>query len=99
MRHQYALAYSPAGRAPDGKYHTIRIQTDRKDVIVRARKGYYSVPIPAQAMPAKRSLNRTGISLSGFDFCQRFLAKADRLKPVLHVLTVLNRLARNTRGA
>jgi len=52
LRHQYALAYSPAGRAPDGKYHTIRIQTDRKDVLVRARKGYYSVPIPAQAMPA-----------------------------------------------
>jgi Ca-activated chloride channel family protein len=48
LRHQYALAYSPAGRAPDGKYHTIRIQTDRKDVIVRARKGYYSVPIPAR---------------------------------------------------
>lgn len=51
LRHQYALAYSPAGRSADGKYHTIRIQTDRKDVIVRARKGYYSIPIPAA--PAK----------------------------------------------
>jgi VWFA-related protein len=47
LRHQYALTYSPAGRAADGKYHTIRIQTDRKEVIVRARKGYFSVPIPA----------------------------------------------------
>jgi Ca-activated chloride channel homolog len=48
LRHQYALAYSPGGRAPDGKYHTIRIQVlDRKDVIVRARKGYYSIPVPA----------------------------------------------------
>ena len=46
LRHQYALAYSPPGRTPDGKYHTIRIQVDRKDVIVRARKGYYSVPTP-----------------------------------------------------
>jgi VWFA-related protein len=53
LRHQYALAYSPAGRSPDGKYHTIRIQTDRKDVIVRARKGYYSIPIPTPgAKPA-----------------------------------------------
>ena len=51
LRHQYALAYSPAGRSADGKYHTIRIQTDRKDVIVRARKGYYSVPIPANGKP------------------------------------------------
>jgi Ca-activated chloride channel family protein len=52
LRHQYALVYSPAGRAPDGKYHTIRIQTDRKDVIVRARKGYYSIPIPVPGKPA-----------------------------------------------
>ena len=49
LRHQYALAYSPAGRIPDGKYHTIRIQVDRKDVIVRARKGYYSVAMPGAA--------------------------------------------------
>jgi len=55
LRHQYALAYSPAGRAPDGKYHTIRIQTDRKEVIVRARKGYYSVPIPAPGKPAAQT--------------------------------------------
>jgi len=52
LRHQYALAYSPVGRAPDGKYHTIKIQVDRKDLIVRARKGYYSVPIPAAPAPA-----------------------------------------------
>jgi VWFA-related protein len=52
LRHQYALAYSPAGRSQDGKYHTIRIQTDRKEVIVRARKGYFSVPIPAPGKSA-----------------------------------------------
>lgn len=48
LRHQYALAYNPAGRAADGKYHTIKVQVDRKDLIVRARKGYYSIPIPAK---------------------------------------------------
>jgi len=51
LRHQYALAYSPAGRSPDGKYHTIRIQVDRRDVIVRTRKGYYSAPIPVPSTP------------------------------------------------
>jgi len=51
LRHQYALAYSAPGRMPDGKYHTIRIQVDRKDVIIRARKGYYSIPTPASAAP------------------------------------------------
>jgi len=51
LRHQYALAYSPAGRSPDGKYHTIKIQTDRKDVIVRDRKGYYYLPTPPPAKP------------------------------------------------
>jgi VWFA-related protein len=48
LRHQYALAYSPAGRSADGKYHAIKVQVDRKDLIVRARKGYYSIPIPAK---------------------------------------------------
>jgi VWFA-related protein len=52
LRHQYALSYSPAGRTADGKYHTIRIRTDRKDVILRARKGYYSVPAAAPAKSA-----------------------------------------------
>jgi VWFA-related protein len=47
LRHQYALAYSPAGRSADGKYHAIKVQVDHKDLIVRARKGYYSIPIPA----------------------------------------------------
>ncbi len=52
LRHQYALAYSPPGRSPDGKYHNIRIQADRKDVVVRARKGYYATPIAASGKPA-----------------------------------------------
>jgi len=51
LRHQYALAYSPAGRTPDGKYHSIRIQVDRNDVVVRTRKGYYAIQIPAAAVP------------------------------------------------
>jgi VWFA-related protein len=53
LRHQYALAYNPAGRSADGKYHTIKIQTNRKDVLVRARKGYYSIPIPAPRTTAQ----------------------------------------------
>jgi Ca-activated chloride channel homolog len=53
LRHQYALAYSPGNRAPDGRFHTIRIQVARKDLIVRTRKGYYSVPTsPSTAPPA-----------------------------------------------
>jgi Ca-activated chloride channel family protein len=51
LRHQYALAYSPGNRAPDGRFHTIRIQVARKDVIIRARKGYYSVPTSPSTPP------------------------------------------------
>ncbi len=51
LRHQYALAYSPGNRAPDGRFHTIRIQVSRKDLIVRARKGYYSVLTPPSPAP------------------------------------------------
>src|SRR6266852_5286773 len=51
LRHQYALAYNLPGRTPDGKFHTIRIQVNRKDVNVRARKGYFAVqtPLPSAA--------------------------------------------------
>jgi Ca-activated chloride channel homolog len=52
LRHQYALAYSPAGRGPDGKFHNIKIEADRKDVTVRARKGYYYIPPSPPAKPA-----------------------------------------------
>jgi VWFA-related protein len=51
LRHQYALAYNPGGRAPDGRFHTIRIQVDRKDLIVRSRKGYYSLPVGVTPPP------------------------------------------------
>ena len=55
LRHQYALAYSPGNRAPDGRFHTIRIQVARKDVVVRARKGYYSVPANSANSPGAPS--------------------------------------------
>jgi Ca-activated chloride channel family protein len=47
LRHQYALAYSPAGRVADGKFHKIQIEVDQKNLAVRSRKGYYSIPPPA----------------------------------------------------
>jgi VWFA-related protein len=56
LRHQYALAYNPGGRAFDDRFHTIRIQVNRKDVKVRARKGYYSLSLPqSSASPAAPS--------------------------------------------
>ena len=57
LRHQYALAYSPGNRAPDGRFHSIRIEVSRKDVIVRSRKGYYSVPTSPSAAPPAASAN------------------------------------------
>ena len=57
LRHQYALAYSPGNRAPDGRFHSIRIQVGRKDLIVRTRKGYYSVPTPPFTAPSAAPAN------------------------------------------
>jgi Ca-activated chloride channel family protein len=57
LRNQYSLAYAPAGRAPDGKFHKINIQAIPKDMRVRARNGYYaaqpnaSVPVTFSAPP------------------------------------------------
>ena len=49
LRSQYSLAYMPSGRAPDGKFHNIRIQAVPRDLTVRARRGYYATPPEAPA--------------------------------------------------
>lgn len=46
LRSQYALSYKPADFRPDGRYRTIEIlAADKKNLRVRARRGYYA---PAQ---------------------------------------------------
>jgi Ca-activated chloride channel homolog len=47
LRSQYFIAYSPKNSEVDGKYRKIEVQTDRKGMAVRTRKGYYSVATPS----------------------------------------------------
>ncbi|HEV2388373.1 MAG TPA: VWA domain-containing protein [Candidatus Acidoferrales bacterium] len=50
LRSQYSIAYTPSNHADDGKFHSIRVSIDRKDLKVRARKGYWSetlIALPA----------------------------------------------------
>jgi VWFA-related protein len=43
LRHQYNLFYRPQPLRNDGQYHAVQIKVkNRKDLIVRARKGYYA---------------------------------------------------------
>jgi Ca-activated chloride channel family protein len=42
LRSQYIVSYHPAGFDPDGRYRSIAITALRKDLQVRARKGYYA---------------------------------------------------------
>lgn len=43
LRHQYNLLYRPEPLKADGLYHAIDVRVKgRKDVVVRARKGYYA---------------------------------------------------------
>jgi VWFA-related protein len=43
LRHQYNLLYRPEPLKTDGLYHSIDIRVKgRKDILVRARKGYYA---------------------------------------------------------
>ena len=43
LRHQYNLFYAPEPLNNDGQYHRVLIKVrNRKDLIVRARKGYYA---------------------------------------------------------
>lgn len=40
LRTQYALSYYPTNKKRDGKYRTVKVSTERKDVRLRARPGY-----------------------------------------------------------
>ena len=43
LRHQYNLFYRPEPLRADGLYHPVQIKVkNRKDLVVRARKGYYA---------------------------------------------------------
>jgi VWFA-related protein len=43
MRHQYSILYRPEPLRTDGQYHEVNIRVkNRKDFVVRARKGYYA---------------------------------------------------------
>jgi VWFA-related protein len=44
LRSQYFIAYRPSNPQANGKYRTIEVQTDRKGLDVRTRKGYYAKP-------------------------------------------------------
>ena len=41
---QYSLAYSPTNKKRDGRFRRIKIVVNLPDVIVRAKRGYYSQP-------------------------------------------------------
>jgi VWFA-related protein len=51
LRSQYSLAYVPTNRNADGKFRKIRIEVNRKGLLVRARKGYYAPRASAEANP------------------------------------------------
>jgi VWFA-related protein len=43
LRHQYNIFYSPQPLRMDGKYHEVQVRTKNlKNMVVRARKGYYA---------------------------------------------------------
>lgn len=53
LRSQYYIAYAPTIPQTKGQYRKIDIQTDRKGVTVRTRKGYYAVATPAGPSTSK----------------------------------------------
>jgi VWFA-related protein len=49
LRSQYSLAYVPSNKAPDGKFRTIKIESSRSGIVIRARKGYFAPRPPKPA--------------------------------------------------
>jgi Ca-activated chloride channel family protein len=50
----YLLGYSPLHDRLDGRFYSIQVRVNRKDVTVRARRGYYALPTAA-TRAARRS--------------------------------------------
>jgi VWFA-related protein len=50
----YLLGYHPSRTVPDSKFHNIRVSVNRKDLIVRARRGYFAASGDANA-PAEET--------------------------------------------
>lgn len=49
LRSQYSVLYRPEPLVPDGQYHEVEIRVKlRRDLVVRARKGYYAPYVPKQ---------------------------------------------------
>lgn len=55
LRSQYFIAYSPANSTADGRYRKIDVQTVRKGLVVRTRKGYYAVPSNVESSGGKKN--------------------------------------------
>lgn len=53
LRSQYFIAYSPTNVQSTGQYHKIEVQTDRKGLNVRTRKGYYATSPTSPLSPSK----------------------------------------------
>lgn len=51
LRSQYFIAYAPTNPLSNGRYRKIRVETERKGLTVRTRKGYYASAAPPS--PAK----------------------------------------------
>lgn len=45
----YEATYVPQIKKYDGKYHTIGVKTDRKNLLIDAKNGYYAIPPGAEA--------------------------------------------------
>jgi Ca-activated chloride channel homolog len=53
LRSQYFIAYSPTIPLANGQYRKINVETDRKNLTVRTRKGYYATAQSPSAPASK----------------------------------------------
>lgn len=47
LRNQYSIGYE-VKHVPDGRFHRLKIRVKKRGLTVRARKGYYALPLPAK---------------------------------------------------
>jgi VWFA-related protein len=77
-RFSYELGYYPADINWDGKFHNITVRINRKDIVVRSRKGYFALPAPVIDKDALQAIVKNAV-FSPLDATG--VALAVRMKP------------------
>jgi len=87
-RQYYVLAYDSSNRAADGKYRAIKVQVKGKNLIVRAKPGYWAPVTATRAAPEIASAEPSALDASTAEGNIPPATSPPRFKPLLPIVPI-----------